>query len=95
MEVYWNWDGAPRRPYRRVARVEVAGRGGVDHLVEALAQQAASCGASAVIDVEQQHTVTVHGYGATQPHRVLSGTAVYWLEPERRRVSSKVFGWDE
>lgn len=99
-EIYWDWEELPDREFRRLARIEIAGPGSVESLLEELIAQAAACGATAIIDVEREHTVEIETFLLDDEedvnHRtIVSGTAVRWLDLERGPAAQEVHGWDE
>lgn len=99
-EIYWDWEEPPKREFRRIARIEVAGPGSTETLLEELTAQAAACGATAIIDVEREETVEIQTYVFDDDedvyHRtIVSGTAVRWLDLERGPAAHEVHGWDE
>ena len=99
--VYWDWQDPPKRAFRRIARIEVSGPGSTETLVRELVAQAAACGATAVIDVDKEHTVEVvdHWFQADDedvyPKTIVSGTAVRWVDLEDGPPAREVHGWDE
>ena len=99
-EIYWDWEEPPQRQFRRLARIEVSGPGSTEALLEELTAQAAACGATAIIDVDREHTVEIRTDVLDDDddvyHRtIVSGTAVRWLDLERGPSAHEVHGWDE